>query len=53
VAGIIEQRDVRALNLTPEILDVGVEGGFVEVELGASESWALARRMARILRMGA
>jgi len=36
VAGIIEQRDVCALNLPPEILDVGIEGSFVEIDLGAS-----------------
>jgi hypothetical protein len=34
VASIIEQRDVGALDLPPEVLYAGVERGFVEIELG-------------------
>jgi len=36
VAGIIEQRHVGALDLPAEILNGGIHGGLVEIELGAA-----------------
>jgi hypothetical protein len=35
VAGIIEQRDIGALDLPAETLHGGIHGRFIEIELGA------------------
>ena len=48
VAGIVEQRDVGALDLPTEVLHGGVERRLVEIELGASADQGEAEAEKRI-----